>query len=225
MLKKLAWIIICYAFLIGSTFALSECEFKEIIGSFDAYKYTSYSKTKLNEMYKLRDSFNKTERTCIKNFLMENFKKSNQVITCSEIVVFFAFVKDPDFLEVIKKTYLLSKNNDYISACEAYFINVDYNAKHYFYKLAKRLEMSKQESYYILYAASAIQDLRISEILLIKNINYGYGEAYGGEASEYWLGAMSWVERNEKWMSEESDEYRAERLDEIRKRKNYKFCK
>ncbi|MBN2754581.1 MAG: hypothetical protein JXR81_06900 [Candidatus Goldbacteria bacterium] len=226
MLKRVFLIFAVCLYFVNPISASYECEHKEVkkmIENFEAYKYTSFTNLRLNEMHKLRESLDKKERVCIKEFLLENYRKPNQIITCSEIVVFFAFVKDVDFIEVIKKTYLLSKNDNYISACEAYFVNVNYNSKHYFKRIAKRLELSKQEEYYILYAASAIRDSRIAEILLVKNINYGYGEAYGGEGSEYWLGAMSWVERNEKWMSEESDEYRKERLDLIRKERNYKF--
>jgi len=201
-IKKIAFIVITILFCL--TIKISGCDYKTLIDKIsNYYVYSTDTVKDINDTY---NNFTGAEKECFVKYLLDKSQKKDfdSIYNCENIIVFFAFVKDRKLVPVIKKIYSTPIDNVLKAACEIYFSVMGINKDYYLNKYIERLRKSKagEKGEPIIYAAAPIKSKKVARELLKKNANWDFAE----DSFEFWLGIMTWVERDDGWWDAKNSE-------------------
>ena len=185
----------------------------KLIEKIDQQMSNGYSKKTFSDLNVIYSKLGNENKECLTKYFETNYNSTTQEKTynCLDIIVFFNFFKDNKVFLVINKIYPKSQNNTILAACEVFYYCYGVKKDYYLKKYLDRLSKNTTDTENIMYASMPCGDKRVIKTMLNNEKTY----SYDGSKAEYWFETMSWLEKDEKWISKERQTYLIKRLKEL----------
>jgi hypothetical protein len=185
----------------------SKCDMTPMLKKLNDIFELEYSKNYPKELNEIYVNLTPVEKRCLIEIVEKTYPEGDSFY----IVMLFSLFNDKSLLPLMQKFYLRQKTDYYKAQCEVYFFCVGYEKEKYLKRYIDRLDNSKGPFEELVYVALPCREKRVAKALLKYVADGKWGD---GSAAERWVGTMSWIERNEKWLGNDDYQYLHERLNE-----------
>jgi hypothetical protein len=210
LFKKVIWMSLFI--ILSSTYGYADNKTEDFLYKIENYIYEGYSIKNMSNISTLYKSMPNSDKKQLLKYLDSNYlaqpEDKEKYYNCINLIAFFALFKDKTSINLINKIFPIIKDTTMKAACEIFYICLGIDEENNLKKYLELLKNKQDSIENIMFVSKPSTNKAIIKQMIKNEKKY----LYDGEKSEYWYEVMSWLERNEKWVLKDREQYYKLRL-------------